>query len=302
MEDPTSAPDPAQLPLGGFEVEPVQPYEGAAPGEVAVAPLREPPVCGEWSYDDSELEETRFVARRIDGVAAPTSRATPIQPIRVVEGPRGSASRTAAVGVGEVVRPSREAPPPTRALRPTIEALRIAFEQTPGDTARALAFATALERSGDPGAALRALDAAEAAGADDFAITCARASAYGTQLRYDDAAKMIKRAAKLRPDDAEVLLQTGILASRRGRWKDAIEPLQRGVALAPDNAMAHYFIGEALNHTDRLQEALAAYERASEIDPENWRALKGVGVVLDRLGRPGDAATFYRRARDAQRP
>ncbi|MEX2180965.1 MAG: tetratricopeptide repeat protein [Gemmatimonadaceae bacterium] len=304
LDEPISAPDPEQLPLGMFEGEPLLPFDGAgaaAADEVAVAPMREPPVCGEWSYDDSELE--RAAGRRADGVTTPT-KATPVPPLRATAEPRRAPARPAPrdPSVGTVVRPRPEAPAPPRALRPTIEALRLAFEQTPGDTQRALAFAAALERSGDSGAALAALDAAAAAGADDFAISCARASVYGTQLRYDDAAKMIRRAAKLRPDDAEVLLQTGMLACRRGRWRDAIEPLQRGVALAPENAMAHYFVGEALNHADRLVEALAAYERASELDPEHWRALKGVGIVLDRLGRSPEAAIFYRRARDAQRP
>ena len=268
----------------------------------AAAPTREPPVCGEWSYDDSELEETRFAARRIDGVALPTSKATPVHPIRVIS-PRPAPSRPAAAlaRMGEVVRPTATSPAPTRALRPTVEALRVVFEQTPGDTVRALAYASVLERSGDPGAALRTLDAAAAAGADDFAITCARASALGAQLKYDDAAKMLKRAAKLRPDDPEIFVQTGILACRRGRWKDAVEPLQKGAALSPEHATVHYFVGEALNHTDRLADALAAYERAAELDPENWRALKGVGIVLDRLGRSNEAAPYYRRARDAQR-
>lgn len=270
--------------------------------EVAAAPPREPPVCGEWSYDDSELEETRFSARRIDGVAAPTSKATPIHPIKVISEKRGGDRLAAAQPrLAEIVRPSAAGPAPTRALRPTVEALRRAHEQSPGDTVRALAFASALERSGDPGAALRTLDAAEGGGADAFAIACARASALGAQLKYDDATKMLKRAAKLRPEDPELLVQSGILACRRGRWKDAIEPLQKGVTLSPEHATAHYFIGEALNHTDRLEDALAAYERAADIDPENWRALKGIGIMLDRLGRSPEAAAFYRAARDAQR-
>lgn len=288
-----------------FDGEPlVAPVPSGVPEDGAAVVVREPPVCGEWSYDDSELEETRFVARRIDGVAAPTSKATPIQPIKVIAEPRATAQRIANAEPrhGEVVRPSASGASLSRALRPTVEALRLAFEQTPGDTVRALAFATALERSGDPGAALRALDAAETAGAEPFAITCARASALGAQLKYDDATRTLKKAAKLRPDDPEILVQIGILACRRGRWKDAIEPLQKGAALKPDHPSVHYFVGEALNHTDRLPDALAAYERAAELDPENWRALKGVGIVLDRLGRSPEAATFYRRAREAQRP
>jgi Flp pilus assembly protein TadD len=190
---------------------------------------------------------------------------------------------------------------PSRGHRPTLDALRLAFEQTPADTRRVIAYTTALEKRGDATTALAVIERATEAGADIFAMTCARASALGAKLRYDEAEQMIRKAAKLRPDAPEVLLQTGILASRRGRWREAVGPLQAGVALAPDNATAHYFIGEALNHTDDLQGALAAYQRAAELESDHWRALKGVGIVLDRLGRSTEAAAYYRRARDAQR-
>ncbi len=303
--EPSSAPDPHQLPLGVFGAEPVG--DAAQPGEELISvPLREPPVCGEWSYDDSELEETRFVARRIDGISAPTSKATPIHPIRVVVDPKSMAARAAAQQVppaatGAGSAPGRPVAEPMRAPRPTLEALRLAFEHSPSDTARALAYITAQERANDAAGALKSIEKAEAAGADAFAMTCARASALGAMLKYDDAAKAIKAAQKLRPDHPEVLVQTGILACRRGRWKDAIDPLQRGAAAAPEHAQAQYYVGEALNHADRLDEARVAYERAATLDPENWRALKGIGIVLDRLGRSTEAADWYRRAREAQR-
>ncbi len=282
------------------EGEPLVPVELSATGEEMIAvPLREPPVCGEWSYDDSELEETRFVARRIDGVTAPTSKATPVMPIKVLVDPKAMAARQERTPIKEHISAPR--PDGTRGPRPTVEALRLAFEQSPGDTTRALTYAAALERTGDAPGALKALDQAKNDGAEAFAIECARASALGAMLKYDDAAKAIKAAAKLRPDDPEIDVQTGILNCRRAKWKDAIEPLQKGVAGAPEHAQAHYYIGEALNKSDRLEEARAAYERAAQLDPENWRALKGVGVVLDRLGRSADAASWYRRAREAQR-
>ncbi len=297
---------------------PLVPVESYGPDdEVVIIPVREPPVCGEWTYDDAELEEPRFVARRIDGIATPESKATPIQPIRVVADPKGATKTARAVPTGagapsvgapatpggtEPVRPrTGEQAAVSRATRPTVEALRLAFEQTPGDTVRALAYIGLLEKKGDAETALKVIDVAEAAGGDLFALTCARASALGAKLRYDDAEKMIRAAAKLRPDAAEVLLQTGILSCRRARWRDAVEPLTLAVALEPDNATAHYYIGEVLNHTDDKKGALAAYERAAELEPDNWRALKGVGIVLDRLGRSTEAAPFYKRAREAQR-
>ena len=301
MKEPSSAPDPQQLPLGMHEGDPLVPVEALAlGGELAIVPLREPPVCGEWSYDDSELEQTRFVALRIDGVLAPTSKATPVMPIRVLVDPRAIAARQRpALSVAEhaPARPDGA----SRRQRPTVDALRLAFEQSPGDSTRALTYVAALERSGDSTTALKVLDKAKDAGVDLFAIECARASALGVLLKYDDAAKAIKAAAKIRSDDPEIQIQSGILACRRGRWKDAIEPLQKGVAAVPTHAQAFYYIGEALNQTDRLEEARAAYERAAELEPEHWRAIKGVGMVLDRLGRSTDAAVWYRRARDAQR-
>lgn len=267
------AADPEQLPLGVFAGVPLIPVEMVGPDdEIVIVPMREPPVCGEWSYDDEELEQPRFVARRIVGVAAPTSKATPI------------------------LAPAA----PARTARPTMESLRAAYEQAPGDTQRALTYISALEKRSDTDDALRVIDQAIEAGADAFLLTCARASALGAKLRYDDAEKAIRSAAKMRPDAPEVLLQSGILACRRARWRDAVEPLQKATSLAPDNAIAHYFVGEALNHTDTLPGALAAYERAVEIEPDNWRAMKGIGIILDRLGRPADAALAYRRARDAQ--
>jgi tetratricopeptide (TPR) repeat protein len=291
-----------------FEGIPLVPVETYGPDDaVVIIPVREPPVCGEWSYDDAELEEPRFVARRIDGVAAPTMKATPIAPIRTVVDSRPAAAPTprraasAPAAVVTTVGAPRTEPAPSRALRPTIEALRLAFEQSPGDTARALAYVAALEKRNDEMLALTVLDKAEAAGADLFGITCARASALGARLRYDDAEAMLKKAAKLKPDAAEVHLQSGILACRRARWRDAIEPLRRAVALDATNASAHYYIGEALNQTDDRAGALTAFLQAAELEPDHWRALKGVGIVLDRLGRSPEAAEYYRRARDAQR-
>lgn len=291
-----------------FEGIPLVPVETYGPDdEIIIVPVREPPVCGEWSYDDAELEEPRFVAKRIDGVAAPTMKATPIAPIRAVVDSRPGglpAPKRSVPAAGNVVTfagaPRAEAAP-SRALRPTVEALRLAFEQSPGDTARALSYVAALEKKNDATAAIAVLDQSEAAGGDPFLLTCARAGALGGNLRYDDADAMIRKAAKLKPDAAEVHLQTGVLACRRARWREAIEPLKRAIALDPENAAAHYHVAEALNQTDDKVGALAAYQRAALLEPDHWRALKGVGIVLDRLGRSPEAAEFYRRARDAQR-
>src|SRR5579871_3876625 len=55
--------DPEQLPLGVFEGVPMLPVgekagEEGESGETAIA-VREPPVCGEWSFDLSDDAEAR---------------------------------------------------------------------------------------------------------------------------------------------------------------------------------------------------------------------------------------------------
>jgi Flp pilus assembly protein TadD len=171
---------------------------------------------------------------------------------------------------------------------------------SPRDADAAIAYAHALDKVGNADAALGALDECLAHGGDELRLVCARAFLLGGRLKYDLAEAELKKAAKLRLDDPEVQLQTGILACRRARWRDAVEPLQKAASQRKDDALAHFYLGEALNHVDQLQAALAAYEFATQLDPANWRAFKGVGIVLDRLGRPVDAAVAYRHMREAQ--
>ncbi len=307
--------DPEQLPLGGFEGTPFLPVgeridEGDA-AEAAIA-VREPPVCGEWSYDMSDDAETRGGATFVD--ASPPTGVRQQAREHTLNAPRRSTAGGAAAAEGAQAAPIPPPGPSLRSLRtppinrtitpptplPALAELKSIHEAHPGDVKTAVALANALDKRGNIEGALSVLLRAIEAGADGVVLRCARATILSNRLRYDDAEMELKRAAKLRGDDPEVLLQQGILACRRAKWRDAVDPLAHVAKLSPQSGPAHFYLGEALNKLDRLREALAAYERASELEPGNWRALKGVGIVLDRMGRPADAAAFYRRARDAQ--
>ena len=311
---PRPVTDPAQLSFGVLEGASFLTVEShGADDAILVTTVREPPVCGEWSYDDSELEDSRFVAERIDGEAPPTVAAVPVGPIRSgvdaaparpdapppPEGPRGgdpSGPEPAPTDAPAALA----MPAPTLAPRPTPESMRRAHEATPGDTAAALAWAAHLERRGDARDALAVLAAAEAGGADRGAVRCAMAGVLGALQRYAEAEAALREAVTLRAPASEVAIQTGVLACRRARWRDAVGPLRTGVAGDPLAVTGRYFLGEALNQTDDLRGALEAYEAALAIDPAHWRALKGMGKVLDRLGRNREASEYHRRAREAQ--
>jgi Flp pilus assembly protein TadD len=297
------AQDPDQLTLG--ELDPAgtpaaSPRDAAAPeateeGEVAV---REPPVCGEWSFDTDELPESRAGATfvptpSIAQVAIPAPRLEPRRPA-------GDAAPGAVTPPPLVRRPlARSLTPPTPL--PALDELKSIHDAHPGDEQTALALSNALAKRGNIEGALGVLQRGIDAGADTVTLRCAKATILSGRLRYEDAERELKRAEKAKPDHPEVQLQQGILACRRAKWRDAVEPLARVVKLDPSSGQGHFYLGEAMSKLDRLGEALEAYHRAAELDPDNWRAFKGVGIVLDRMGRPSEAAEFYRRARDGQR-
>ena len=305
---PRPVTDPAQLSFGVLEGASFLTVEShGANDAILVTTVREPPVCGEWSYDDSELEDSRFVAERIDGEAPPTVAAVPVEPIRsgvdaaaVRAEPTTPPEGTRAVAGSVSAEPAAAPLAPTPPTRPTPEALRRAHEAAPSDTAAALAWASHLERRGDARDALAVLTAADAGGADRGAVRCAMAGVLGALQRYAEAERALREAATLRAPSSEVAIQTGVLACRRARWRDAVGPLREGIAGDPLAVTGRYFLGEALNQTDDLRCALEAYEAALAIDPAHWRALKGMGKVLDRLGRSREAAEYHRRAREAQ--
>jgi tetratricopeptide (TPR) repeat protein len=298
---------------------------------IVVTTVREPPVCGEWSYDDSELEDPRFVADRIDGEDRPMTVAVPVEPIRVAidaGGPRAApeappeaspkpapeaapepapeAAPEAAHRVPTAATPEALPEVPAAAIARSVtapvtpESLRRAHELARGDTGAALAWASHLERRGDARDAFAVLETAEAAGAERALILCAKASVLGALQRYAEAERVLREAAGLRAPASELAIQAGVLACRRARWRDALGPLRTGTSADPTSVTGRYFLGEALNQTDDLRGALEAYEAALAIDPSHWRALKGMGKVLDRLGRSTEAAAYHRRAREVQ--
>jgi Flp pilus assembly protein TadD len=320
VTEPTSpvgvpAEDPEQLSLGDFGTAFVAPapehgradHPGEGPDDGAVA-LREPPVCGEYSFDVDDEAEGRGGSTFVSPATGPaTARERPTDKAPLGAGNAGTtaARRPAAPVPRTPTLRSLRTPMAQRALTPptplpALADLRSIHEAHPADVKTAVSLAGALDKRGNIEGALSVLLKSIDAGADAVAMRCARATILSGRLRYDDAEAELKQAAKVRGDDPDVLLQQGILACARAKWRDAVMPLEHLARLNPQSAAAHFHLGEALNKLDRLEEALAAYERASELEPGNWRALKGVGIVLDRMGRPADAAAFYRRARDAQ--
>lgn len=312
--------DPAQLSFGDVASVPQlrverQAEAGQGVDGLPVVTFREPPVCGESSYDELDGAGPGWSVRIVqEAEPLPTRRPSPFPspaPVTRGSGPVATPAPrppAAAMSAFPPARPSAMPAAMTAPSRPmsvalpsaSLDPLKRSTELSPRDVDAAIAYAHALDKHGNAAGALTALDECLANGGDELRVICARAFLLGSRLKYDLAEAELKRAAKLRADDPEVQVQLGILSCRRARWRDAVEPLQKAASQRADDALAHFYLGEALNHVDQLAPALAAYERAAQLDPSSWRAFKGVGIVLDRLGRPTDASVAYRRMREVQ--
>jgi tetratricopeptide (TPR) repeat protein len=129
----------------------------------------------------------------------------------------------------------------------------------------------------------------------------------------EEAAKALDKAAKLAPDNADILYHRGrahlavskesyshmfqvdpkswrvreILAEANAdaeRHVDAIAEYQAAIKLAPNEPRLHEELGTELRNAGKMQEAEEAFRKELEIDPNNVVAQYKLGVLLTEKG------------------
>ena len=105
---------------------------------------------------------------------------------------------------------------------------------------------------------------------------------------------MLKKAARLLPDNAETQPELGYAALNLKRYDEAMAAYQV-VRLQPDNARAHYLAGWAANGAGKFADAVAALTRATEIEPKNTPAQSELGYAYRNLKRYAEAQAAYQR-------
>lgn len=137
------------------------------------------------------------------------------------------------------------------------------------------------------------------------------------QERAEDAADALDRAARLKPDDADILYHRGrahLLVSNQSysrmfkadpnSWRvhrviaqanaeaerhvDAIHEYEAAIALAPNQPGLHEELGSEYRNAGKIPEAEAAFQRELELDPHNVLARYKLGVLAVEKG---DGAT-----------
>ncbi len=87
-------------------------------------------------------------------------------------------------------------------------------------------------------------------------------------------------------------------ASLQVQGKDALAVLRRAAKLLPDDAEVHNNLGNALKNIGELDSAAASYRRAIEIRPAYAMAYNNLGNALLGLGQLESAVVSYRRAQE----
>ncbi len=103
------------------------------------------------------------------------------------------------------------------------------------------------------------------------------------------ALEWLEKARKLRPDDAEILLNLGAALGRLGRLPEALPHYRKAVSLQPHNARTHYNLGTTLAGLGEDDEALAELRRAVELSSDHPQAHYNLAQLLRSLDRDEDA-------------
>lgn len=86
--------------------------------------------------------------------------------------------------------------------------------------------------------------------------------------RYEEAAKLIGRAAELTPNDPAVLDSLGWVLFKQGKPREALPPLVRAYEIFQDAEVAAH-LGEVLWTLGEKDRARAIWDSASKLDPEH---------------------------------
>jgi predicted AlkP superfamily phosphohydrolase/phosphomutase/tetratricopeptide (TPR) repeat protein len=101
---------------------------------------------------------------------------------------------------------------------------------------------------------------------------------------------------RLAPDNRQLELFRGFLASFRGDEQAALRHFQNAGERTPDDPWVHCRVGRACLRLRRWAEAEAAFRRSEELDPDNPEAAYGLSVAVARQGRPQEAVEHGLRA------
>ncbi|HWR97165.1 MAG TPA: tetratricopeptide repeat protein [Candidatus Methanoperedens sp.] len=114
--------------------------------------------------------------------------------------------------------------------------------------------------------------------------------------RNAEAEEHLEQALRLRPMQADALLNVAILRARANRLPEAVEGFNQALAVRPGDVKAHYNLGTALCQLGRTGEAITQFDEVLRLQPGNVNAHNNLGVAYFGQGNLGAAEKHFRAA------
>ncbi len=105
-----------------------------------------------------------------------------------------------------------------------------------------------------------------------------------------------EKALTLKPDDARVLNDLGVIEEQQGHLEQAKAHYEAALRAAPEFALAHSNLGNLLGWEGRHEDAVAHFRAALAAEPKQGAHAFNLGVHLAALGKPEEAMAAYRQA------
>ncbi|MCE9650699.1 MAG: tetratricopeptide repeat protein [Parvibaculum sp.] len=133
--------------------------------------------------------------------------------------------------------------------------------------------------------------------APDDHITVLHKATILAQLGYtDEAVETYDRALELEPDEPETLFAFANLLRDRKETQRAVDLFSRAIELKPDYAAAYVNLGNLLAEEALLEEAIACARQAVALRPDIFEAYNNLGSALQTACRPAEALECYEKA------
>lgn len=112
---------------------------------------------------------------------------------------------------------------------------------------------------------------------------------YYAERDYNRALEEFERAAKLQPNDVDVLEAIAYVQRRQNKWNEAVENLERAIELDPENHQRFVNLAQTLGYLRRWSEAETWAKRGLEKDPGSLQFTSY--VALAKVAGEGDLRT-----------
>jgi serine/threonine-protein kinase len=114
--------------------------------------------------------------------------------------------------------------------------------------------------------------------------------------KLDEAEKAYKEALRLKPKDAQLHYNLGVILEACKKYGEAVEAYRQAIKLAPQLEVAHCNLGIALERQNKYAAAEKAYRQAIKLDKDDALAHYGLGRVLKEQGQFEAALACLRQA------